>query len=99
MSGFTHSLLRVPFLALIIQNVLALTLTMNWTGNVDLETCSGAAAVAAAVVGGGCCWLLLICRLLGACGSRCSSDGRSFLFFLACLSCNGNTGWSVYSVG
>ena len=56
MSGFTHSLLRVPFLALIIQNVLALTLQMNWTGNVDLETCSGAAAVAAAVVeGGGCC--------------------------------------------
>ena len=30
MSGFTHSLLRVPFLALIVRNVLAPTLTMDW---------------------------------------------------------------------
>ena len=30
MSGFTHSLVRVPFLALIIQNVLALNEELDW---------------------------------------------------------------------
>jgi hypothetical protein len=42
-------MLRVPLITLIIQNILAPTLRINWIGNVDLETCSGPVAA----VGGG----------------------------------------------
>ena len=58
MSGFSHSLLRFPFLALIVQNILAATLTMNWTGHEEKWSLAWGAVAAvggstAATVAGG----------------------------------------------
>ena len=47
MSGFIHSLFRVPFRIILIQNVLALTLTVDWKNGQG----------AAAAVGGS--WLVV----------------------------------------
>ena len=51
MFGFTHSLLRVPFLVLVIRNVLALTLTIEWK-ETDLGGSGGWRRLVAFVVGG-----------------------------------------------
>ena len=48
---FTHSLLRVLFLELLVRNVLAPTLTVSWTGHL-----LGVAVAAVAAAGWLSCW-------------------------------------------